>query len=437
MKNFQIKKKKKNQANEKPEYRERASNLSQQSWTQLTNIKAPEESNYSNEKEESISSALMKYKPNLSFPQNLNFGALPKSNTLKILNLISFPKVENYEKKQNSSETPEGSSQANNSITEICGAEMSIQNSHLNSIKEDNNSSYTESFPKRSRLNSCQFEPIDRGSFNSTEHSNFSNNTESFRKYSESNGHESFEGSKPRKNSQKSGLEGEFSIMEDDWMKVGTINSSGKYNTANSNQEMEIIESFNPRRKLTRDFSKQNLQKKQKVAKGTNKKGLFKQQYHSSKNSINLEYATKLNLNKSNLRKKLTKTHSSNTKFSLNLQNSRSGASLLKKKTPIKAVDSYELLYQSHSKDSLSNTESGCQELIGSCSKQCLGHKRVDSIGFEQNRKFCKNLSGCNFAFTTVEDPPFTKNLSILELPPMSVERKKTLKKTHKVVKAQ
>lgn len=429
-------KKEQKEIHDKSKLKKRESNLSQQSWTQLAHIKASEENNASNEKEELVSFALMKYTPNLSFPQIINFENLQKQNSLKMLNLISLPK-DKIEKKQNSSETPEGSSQANNSIKEICAIEMSIPNSHLDSIKEDKNSSYTDSFPKRGRLNSCQFEPIDRGSFNSTEHSNFSNNTESFRKYSESNGYESFEGSKPRKNSQKSGIDGEFSIMEDDWMKVGTINSSGKYNTANSNQEMEIVESFNSRRKLTRDFSKRNLQNQQKLTKEIDKKGGIKQLYHSSKNSINLEYAPKFNLNRSNLRKKLTKTYSSNTKFSHPIQTSNSGASLLKKKSPIKAVDSYELLYQSLSKDSLSIMEAGCQELIDSYSKPNLGHKRVNSIGFDQNQELSKNRSGYNFTFTILKDPSETKNVSILELPAMSVERKKTLKKTHKVIKAQ
>jgi hypothetical protein len=312
---------------------------------------------------------------------------------------------------------------------------MSEINSNYELDEENGNKSDSFSLNRDNRKNSGQFEKIDY-SFNSGLNSHYSNNTESFKKYSESNGVESAERTKVRKDSYLSGFEVDSIINEDEWMKIGTMKSSGRYNTANSNHEMEQISMI--QKQLKHDFSKRNLSKKNKQS-SKKHQASDKQTCHSSKNSISKDYALQL-IKKQNLKKKITKNYSSNAELKI----PRKDSSLLQLKSDkkkIEAVDSYELLLNSYSEaDSIKNVNP-IQTKNGNSSKHedsQTQHKRVDSL---QMIKIVNWSSGCQlsrlYQDEEISEDHKLNSHSILDTPSPRENRKKDLKKSFTTVKAQ
>jgi hypothetical protein len=393
----------------------RTSNLSQQSWVNLQITKAIEDS-----------------------PGVPNKDSLNRDSANRKLQ----EKLKNYTRK-NTENTPEENSYVNHSIierdsiSEILNVEMSIQNSETNQASQERNQSDGDSIPRRDRLFSGQFEAIEKGSFNSMLNSNYSNNTESFRKYSESNGIESLENSKIRKTSFKSGKEGDYSVGEEEWVTVGTMQSSGRTRpcpSTNNNQE-EV--SKGQTKTMKHNFSKRNL----KEQKTTNLEVPHKKQqtFHSSKNSMNKDFPLPPIIKQADYGsfKGISKKYSS--KPELRTPIILQGYTKMGQKKPgsIKAVDSYELINSLSGEDSAINNQLVKDLKLGKQLKlhkgvPDMGHKRVISLDFSS---CLKQRKGCLALMSYEEQEP--NEVSVYEeTPPDSVVRKK-LKKSRDTIKAQ
>ena len=290
--------------------------------------------------------------------------------------------------RKDTANTPKENSQVNHSlieedsILEICRAQMSFHHSDTNIQEGERVPSEGDSFPRRDRLLSGQFEAIDRASFNS----NYSSRTESFRKYSQSNGIESLENSKIRKNSQRSGAEGDFSGGDEDWFSVnGTIQSSGRYRTSHSNHDFEL--QLKEVKGMKHDFSKRNLARKSKPGPASRQPP-----FHSSKNSMNKEGGVA----KQKLNSKQIRLNNSSKKYSSNAELHSRPLQPGTKPKPIQAVDSYELLNSLSEEDSIKELEFSLndkhkkQDLPKINAKQ---HRRVTSMNFKW---FGRKLKGCH-----------------------------------------
>lgn len=411
------------------------SSFSQKSWTEIKRFPHSREASEKRRLEPENCTAnlcVLTETPGL-----FNFGTEGRKEPAREQKLIQVPnKI--YEKNE-FVETPESSSQADNSITEvdsiknICGAKMSTHNSQVNFKMEENNSSELSSMKQRERVSSSgQFEKIGRDSENSGIFSTYSNNTESFRKNSESNGVESLEEFKVRKNSQHSGLDGDSFIIEDNWIQLGTMKSSGNQNAAHSNLDFE--NALAQPKRMTHDFSKRNLAEK--------KRNLEEQMvpnpkynFHSSKNSLNRHLMTKnLELiSKNHLSD--SRRYSSNNE--LRLEEKNGGYSTLGGKNLICKVDSSEFFLPSCVEtDSAQTLGQVCDTNKGSPEPPEPATQQLDSL----NKIMFVHSNKCQHMWQVGDGEDSgefgLKNLSELETPPASAERKKELKKSLEIVRA-
>lgn len=326
--------------------------------------------------------------------------------------VISVP-AKLFEKLE-SVETPESSSRADNSITEvdsikeICRTVMSTQNSQLDFIAEESDSRHGDWLGPRTRLNSGQFEKIGRDSDCSGLYSTQSNNTESFRKNSESNGLESLEGSKPRKKSKHSGLDGD-SLLEDDWHKLGNMQSSGNYNTANSNGDLE------PPRRMKHDFSKRTLAEQKRRW----EEPLTRAPGHRQQNSLTRDSAVLLGTSGGKAEGS-SRRHSSNNELLMTEALTLTRAPLPPAR--ILKTNSSEFFAPQFS-------ESEPPELLPSDADLAQGFKRVDSF---TKISFCQ-LKKCRLCFAALDEDDSHEHrpqeAPSLETPPLSAERKKRARK--------
>lgn len=413
------------------------SSLSQKSWTEIKRFQHSRDASGKQRAERqtsTINSDASKKTPGLFSLERKQSERVPEAQIV----IKVPPKIIEKNELQ---ETPESSSQADNSITEIdsikqiCKAMMSTHNSQMNLRIEENHSSELGSTRQRGRMSSNgHFEKIGRDSANSGIYSTYSNNTNSFRKNSESNGVESLEDFRGRKSSYHSGLEGDSFVIEDNWVHLGTMKSSGNQNAAHSNMDLDNLPE-QPKR-MTHDFSKRNLaQKKRKLEEHTIPHQKYN--FHSSKNSLNREVLGKqLEMISKNYMSN-SRNYSSNN--DLRIVNMEQGASKARKKKPICKVDSNEFILPSY-------TETDSVQTLGQVSDtKKSGHKQQTSQILSRRADSFTKIVSCGLATCSRlwhigecgDSCEFNcTNMSELETPPPSAERKKELKKSLETVRA-